>query len=92
MCLFIIPKLLRPYDALQLRVKMGEEIGVAEQEPIEEENVIDFHDIEHRQEAGKATQEIIILFYPIPRARLASAAFVMACISRAPISRVGHSG
>ena len=53
----VVAELLRPHDALQLRVEVGEEIGVAEQHPVEENDVVDLHGAEDAQEPPEERPE-----------------------------------
>ena len=53
----VVAELLRPHDALQLRVEVGEEVGVAEQHPVEENDVVDLHGAEDAQEASEERPE-----------------------------------
>lgn len=59
---------MRSYDALQLRVKMRKEVWTAEQHPVKENNIINFHAIKHYKKAHKEFQEAETISYAIPRA------------------------
>ena len=52
--IFIVAEHVRTYDAFQLRIEVGEEIGVAEQHPIEEKDIVELHAVKHdKNTAGK---------------------------------------
>jgi len=46
---FVVPEQLRGGDALDLGVKMRKEVRMAQQHPVEKENVVDLHDIEDHE-------------------------------------------
>lgn len=65
----VVPELLRAYDALHLRIKMREEAGAAEQEPVKKEDVVELHSIEHRKKAGEKLPEAEAIAQPVPRGK-----------------------
>ena len=46
---FVVPEQLRGGDALDLGVKMRKEVRMAQQHPVEKENVVGLHDIEDHE-------------------------------------------
>ena len=46
---FVVPEQLRGGDALDLGVKMRKEVRMAQQHPVEKENVVDLHHIEDHE-------------------------------------------
>ena len=65
MLLPVIPKLVRVCDALELRAKMGEEIGMGEQHPVKKADIVDLHEIEHYEKADEELPEAV--FHAVPR-------------------------
>ena len=61
----VIPKLVRVCDALELRAKMGEEIGMGEQHPVKKADIVDLHEIEHYEKADEELPEAV--FHAVPR-------------------------
>lgn len=61
----VIPKLVRACDALELRAKMGEEIGMGEQHAVKKADIIDLHEIEHYEKADEELPEAV--FHAVPR-------------------------
>lgn len=54
---FVVPEQLRGGDALDLGVKMRKEVRMAQQHPVEKENVVDLHDIEDDEVAREKRAE-----------------------------------
>lgn len=54
---FVVPEQLRADDALDLGVKMRKEVRMAQQHPVEKENVVDLHDIEDDEVAREKRAE-----------------------------------
>ena len=54
---FVVPEQLRADDALDLGVKIREKVRVAQQHPVEKENVVDLHDIEDDEVAREKRAE-----------------------------------
>ena len=54
---FVVPEQLRGGDALDLGVKIREKVRVAQQHPVEKENVVDLHDIEDDEVAREKRAE-----------------------------------
>lgn len=67
MLLPVIPKLERACDALELRAKMGEEIGMGEQHPVQKADIVDLHEIEHYEKADEELPEAEAVFHAVPR-------------------------
>ena len=63
----VVPELMRPDDALQLRIEVREKVRVAEQHPVEERNVVELHDVEHRNEPREEPAESEGVFHAVPR-------------------------
>lgn len=66
MRLFVIAEHMRSYYAFYFRIKMGEEIGVAKQHPIEEKDIIDFHAVKYHKKSCKEFQERETVSYTVP--------------------------
>lgn len=54
---FVVPEQLRGGDALDLGVKMRKEVRMAQQHPVEKENVVGLHDIEDDEVAREKRAE-----------------------------------
>ena len=54
---FVVPEQLRADDALDLGVKIREKVRMAQQHPVEKENVVDLHDIEDDEVAREKRAE-----------------------------------
>ena len=67
MRLFVIAEHMRSYYAFYFRIKVREEIGVAEQHPVEERNVVELHDVEDRNEPREEPAESEAVFHAVPR-------------------------
>ena len=65
MLLPVIPKLVRACDALELRAKMEEEIGMGEQHPVKKADIVDLHEIEHYEKADEELPKAV--FHAVPR-------------------------
>ena len=65
MLLPVIPKLVRACDALKLRTKMEEEIGMDEQHAVKKADIVDLHEIEHYEKADEELPEAV--FHAVPR-------------------------
>ena len=63
---FVIAELLRPYDAFQFRIKVREEIGVAQQDPVKKDNIVKLHYRKHDEKTGKKVPETEPASYAIP--------------------------
>ena len=63
----VVPELMRPDDALQLRIEVREKVRVAEQHPVEERNVVELHDVEDRNEPREEPAESEAVFHAVPR-------------------------
>ena len=78
---FVVSEQLRGGDALDLRVKMRKEVRMAQQHPVEKENVVDLHDIEDHE---------------IPREKRAEGEAVFAALQpvelRPPVVENGDAG
>ena len=61
----VIPKLERACDALELRAKMEEEIGMGERHPVKKADSVDLHEIEHYEKADEELPEAV--FHAVPR-------------------------
>lgn len=61
----VIPKLVRACDALELRAKMGVEIGKGEKHPVKKADIVDLHEIEHYEKADEELPEAV--FHAVPR-------------------------
>lgn len=64
----VIAEHMRADDALELRIEMGKEVRMAEQHPIEKQNIIDFHAAEHDEEAREKLCKAEFVSQPIPYA------------------------
>ena len=65
---FIISKQLRIRMTLEFGIKVGEEVGMAEQYPIKEENIVNFHEVKHNEEPYKKFPEGKLVLEAIPGA------------------------
>ena len=63
----VIPKLVRACDALELRAKMEEEIGMGEQHAVKKADIVDLHEIEHSEKADEELPEAEAVFHAVPR-------------------------
>lgn len=61
---FIIPKQLWIRMALEFGIKVGEEVGMAEQYPIKEENIVNFHEVKHNEEPYEKSQKVNWFWWP----------------------------
>ena len=64
---FVVPEQLRGGDALDLGVKAGEKVRVAQQHPVEKENVVGLHDIEDDEVAREKRAEVEAVFDAVLR-------------------------
>ena len=64
----VIAEHMRADDALEFRIEMGKEVRMAEQHPIEKQNIIDFHAVEHDEEAHEELRESEFISKPVPYA------------------------
>ena len=64
--LFVIPKHVRPYDPLQLRIEMLEKARPAEKKPVEKEYVVELHAIKNHEESRKEPEKAESVFYAVP--------------------------
>ena len=55
-------------NALNFRIESREEIGIAQQHPVEENNIKSFHTIEHDYEPEKEFQKSESISYAVPSA------------------------
>ena len=62
--LFVVSEQLRPHNALYLRIKMRKEVRMAEQYPVKKADVVQLHDVKHRQKPHKEPPES----EPVPHA------------------------
>lgn len=46
---------------------MGKEVGAGEQYPIKEDNIVNLHEIEHREKPRKELPETEAVFHAVPR-------------------------
>ena len=69
---FVVPEQLRGGDALDLGVKMRKEVRMAQQHPVEKENVVDLHDIEDDEVAREKRAEGKLFLMPSHAARTAA--------------------
>lgn len=67
--LLVVAELVRPYDALQFRIKMGKKVGTAEQEPVKEKNIVNFHSVKHGQKSPKEFRKAETVSYTGPCAK-----------------------
>ena len=67
--LLVVAELVRPYDALQFRIKMGKKVGTAEQKPVKEKNIVNFHSVKHGQKSPKEFRKAETVSYTVPCAR-----------------------
>ena len=65
MLLHVVSELVRAGDTLELRVKMGEEVGMGEQHPVKKADIVDLHEIEHYEKADEELPEAV--FHAVPR-------------------------
>lgn len=63
----VVSELVRACDALELRVKMGEEVGMGEQHPVQKADIVDVHEIEHHEKADEELPEAETVFHAVPR-------------------------
>ena len=63
----VVPELMRPDDALQLRLEVREKVRVAEQHPVEERDVVDLHEVEYRNEPREKLAIAEAVFHAVPR-------------------------
>ena len=63
--IFIVAEHVRTYDAFQLRIEVGEEIGVAEQHPIEEKDIVELHAVKHDKKPQEKPREAEAVFYAV---------------------------
>lgn len=63
----VVSELVRACDALELRVKMGEEVGMGEQHPVKKADIVDLHEIEHHEKADEELPEAETVFHAVPR-------------------------
>ena len=64
----VIAEHMRAGNALEFRIEMGKEARMAEQYPIEKQNIIDFHAAEHDEEAHEELREAEFISNPVPYA------------------------
>ena len=64
----VIAEHMRADDALEFRIEMGKEVRMAEQHPIEKQNIIDFHAVENDEKAHEKLREAEFISNPIPYA------------------------
>lgn len=64
----VIAEHMRADDALEFRIEMGKEARMAEQHPIEKQNIIDFHTVEYDEKAREKLCKAEFISQPIPYA------------------------
>ena len=73
MLLFVIAEHMLSDYPFCLRIKMREEVRIAEQTPVKEQNIVDLHDIKHCNESAEESPEAEIILHSIPNAQNKSA-------------------
>lgn len=64
----VVPGHVRAYHAFQLRIKVREEVGMTEQHPVKENDVVELHAAEHDKVTPEKAEKAESISDPVPYA------------------------